>query len=227
MASWFCRFLYVQFLNLFNLLKTYGDFYLMKKLIFLLLIVLLLAACGGQAEPQVETPAEEPAEAVTLPDTIDEEEEDVERLNVIATIFPQYDFIRRIAGDRVDRTMLLSPGAEAHSFEPTPQDIIRLQDADLFVYIGGHGERWVDTILNAVLEENDMRVVVLLDMVETIEADHDHDHDHGHTHDHSHDHDDHAHSHSHDHDDDDHAHVHSHDHDDDYAHDHHHEAVEL
>ena len=189
----------------------------MKRiLIFLLAGIFLLAACSGQAED----PIEEPIEAVTLPATIEEEE--TERLQVIATIFPQYDFIRQIAGDRVDLTMLLSPGAEAHSFEPSPQDIIRIQDADLFIYVGGHGERWVETILAAVLEEHDMHVAALMDLVDTLETEHEHDHDHDHHHDHHHDH---SHSHGHSHgdtceDEDDcddeshhHGHGHSHDHD--------------
>jgi len=184
-------------------------------LLFLLVLSLLLfAACGGEAEV-VEEPIEEPIETPVPP-----EEEEAPRLHVIATIFPQYDFVRQIAGDRVERTMLLSPGAEAHSFEPTPQDIIRMQDADLFIYIGGHGERWVEQILEPILEEHDMHVVALLDLVDALEAYHDHDHDHDHSHDHDDDHD-HGHSHSHDHDDaHDHSHSHDHDDEDDHHHDH-------
>ena len=62
-----------------------------------------------------------------------------ERISVVTTIFPQYDFIREIAGDRVELHMLLKPGAEAHSYEPSPQEIMRIQKSDLFVYgISGH-----------------------------------------------------------------------------------------
>jgi zinc transport system substrate-binding protein len=55
------------------------------------------------------------------------------KINVVATIFPPYDFVREIAGDRVNLTMLLPPGAESHSFEPTPQDIIKVQNCDVFI----------------------------------------------------------------------------------------------
>ena len=195
----------------------------MKRILALIISLLLLAACGVQAQP--------PIDAVTLPATVEDEEN--QRLRVIATIFPQYDFIRQIAGDRVELTMLLSPGAEAHSFEPTPQDIINMLGADLFIYIGGHGERWVETILAAVTEEHDMQIVTLLELVEALEKEHDHDHDHhnGHGHDHSHtdEHDDdHDHGHSHDHshtdehDDDHHDHDHHHHEEDDHDHDHDH-----
>ena len=62
---------------------------------------------------------------------------DQKKLRVVTTIFPQYDFVRQIAGDNVSLTMLLKPGEETHSYEPTPQDIIAIQNADLFIYVGG------------------------------------------------------------------------------------------
>ncbi|MCL2842457.1 MAG: metal ABC transporter substrate-binding protein [Oscillospiraceae bacterium] len=165
----------------------------MKKIISLLLsvllIVTLLAACAAEepagGEPAYETPVTLPAEIERL--------EDTDRLSIITTIFPQYDFIRQIAGDRVNLQMLLSPGAEAHSFEPSPQDMIALLEADLFVYIGGHGEAWVDTILGA-MDSDSLTIVALLDMIDDLLAG-EHDHEHGHGHDtcddnHHHHHDD-------------------------------------
>ena len=125
------------------------------------------------------------------------ESEDGDSLRVIATIFPQYDFVRQIAGDRVELSMLLSPGAESHGFEPTPRDIIALNNADLLIYVGGHGDTWVDPIL-ASLERDDMRTVALVDLVDVVEIahighDHGHDHDdHGHDHDHDHQYDEHV-----------------------------------
>jgi zinc transport system substrate-binding protein len=68
------------------------------------------------------------------------------KITVIATIFAPYDFVRAIAGDRVNLTMLLPPGAESHSFEPTPRDIIAIQKSKLFLYIGGESDAWVDHI---------------------------------------------------------------------------------
>jgi zinc transport system substrate-binding protein len=55
------------------------------------------------------------------------------KMNVVTTIFPPYDFVREIAGDKVNLTMLLPPGAESHSFEPTPQEIINVQNCDVFI----------------------------------------------------------------------------------------------
>ena len=70
-------------------------------------------------------------------------------IRVVATVFPPYDFVRAIAGDTgaVELTMLLKPGAEMHSYEPTPQDILSIGNADLFLYIGGESDAWVQDIL--------------------------------------------------------------------------------
>ena len=185
----------------------------MKKFIALLLVlVLFLAACGSGSSNDATDPVEDDG-----------------RLRVVTTIFPQYDFIRQIAGDRVHRTMLIQPGAEAHSFEPTPGDIIGMMEADLFIYAGGDGELWVQTLI-APMDLETLRVVALLDMVEGLEKDHghDHDHSHGHGHAHDHDHDDHDHDHDHDHEhnghdyDHSHSHGHAHDHDDHDDHEHSH-----
>lgn len=55
----------------------------------------------------------------------------------MTTIFPPYDFVREIAGDCVDLKMLLKPGEESHSYEPTPQDMIAIENSDVFIYVGG------------------------------------------------------------------------------------------
>jgi len=121
-----------------------------------------------------------------------------DRLRVVATIFPQFDFVRQIAGDRVELVMLLSPGAESHGFEPTPRDIITINNADLLVYVGGHGDEWVAPIL-ASLDREGMHTVALLDLISAVEVSHVHyhghdchhddcDHDHGHHHGHAHHH---------------------------------------
>jgi zinc transport system substrate-binding protein len=90
------------------------------------------------------------------------------RINVVTTIFPPYDFVREIARDRVSLTMLLPPGAESHSFEPTPQDIIRVQNCDVFIYVGGESDAWVDGILES-LDTSRMKIVTLMDCVEVVE----------------------------------------------------------
>ncbi len=71
-------------------------------------------------------------------------------MSIVTTIFPPYDFTREIAGEHAEISMLLPPGAETHSFEPSPQDIIKIQNADLFIYNGGESDTWVDGILESM-----------------------------------------------------------------------------
>ena len=75
--------------------------------------------------------------------------EESDKLQVVCTLFPYYDFARRIGGDEVDVTLLVAAGRETHSFEPTPLDVIRVSKADVFLYNGGESEQWVDGILSS------------------------------------------------------------------------------
>ena len=70
-----------------------------------------------------------------------------EPLSIVCTNFPCYDFAVHAAGDRASVTLLIKPGVEVHSFEPAPSDIIEIGQADMFVYIGGEGDAWVENIL--------------------------------------------------------------------------------
>ena len=113
------------------------------------------------------------------------------RLRVVCTLFPYYDFARQIGGDAVDVALLVPAGRETHSFEPTPRDVIRISEADVFIYNGGESEQWVSNILDAAGED----IPCVLSMMDTAELyeeeyaegmqgasghDHaDHDHDHG------------------------------------------------
>ena len=78
-----------------------------------------------------------------------EKYEDSDKLQVVCTLFPYYDFARVIGGDDAEVTLLVAAGKETHSFEPTPLDVIRVADADVFLYNGGESEQWVDAILSA------------------------------------------------------------------------------
>ena len=72
-------------------------------------------------------------------------------ISIVATVFPAYDFARQItAGTNANVTMLLQPGEEVHSFDPTSQDIIKIQNADLFAYVGGENDVWVDSVLSGL-----------------------------------------------------------------------------
>ena len=100
-----------------------------------------------------------------------ENEADDGKISVVTTIFPQYDFVRQIAGDSVDLQMLLKPGEETHSYEPTPQDIIAIQNSDIFIYVGGENDAWVEDILDS-MPEADMVTLKLMDCVDTLEEEH-------------------------------------------------------
>ena len=108
------------------------------------------------------------------------------KLKVVTTIFPQYDFVRQIAGDQVELQMLLKPGEETHSYEPTPQDIIAIQNCDLFIYVGGENDAWVEDILES-MPDNGRKTLKLTDCVDTVEEEQkegmkeerDHDHEDG------------------------------------------------
>ncbi len=75
-------------------------------------------------------------------------------ITIVSTVFPSYDFARQItAGTGANIELLLKPGEEVHSFDPTSQDIIRIQNADLFLYVGGENDAWVENVLSGLDKE--------------------------------------------------------------------------
>jgi zinc transport system substrate-binding protein len=89
------------------------------------------------------------------------------KIKVVSTIFAPYDFARAVAGDRAELTMLLPPGAESHSFEPTPRDIVNIQKCDVFIYIGGESETWVEQILKST-DTGKRKTLALMDKVTVV-----------------------------------------------------------
>lgn len=89
-------------------------------------------------------------------------------LSIVTTCFPPYDFARAVKGDTDNITMLLSVGAEAHSYEPTPLDILKIQKCDVFIYIGGEGEVWADEILKS-MDTSEKYILKLSDYAELLE----------------------------------------------------------
>jgi len=122
----------------------------MKRIFSILLGIILVAAPAGCASepPQME--------------------QDDGTLQVVATIFPGYDFARAVGGEQVSLTMLLPPGSETHSFEPTIQDIAKIQSCDLFLYTGGESDAWVDGILDSIDTAN-VTILKMMDAVNTVE----------------------------------------------------------
>lgn len=96
--------------------------------------------------------------------SVPERNEDDSRLKVVSSIFPTYDFARQIAGDKIFLSQLLRPGAESHSYEPTAQDMIHLEECDVFLCAGGEGEAWVDQLLASV-DNPKMKIVRMVDCV--------------------------------------------------------------
>ncbi|MBQ8001726.1 MAG: zinc ABC transporter substrate-binding protein [Ruminococcus sp.] len=119
--------------------------------------------------------------------TTDNTDKEQGKLKIIATIFPQYDFARTIGKDLCDVSMLISPGTESHSFEPTTSDIMELADCDIFIYTGGESDSWIDAMLANINNPN-MTVISLMDCVDLLEAEDDHNHSDSHDHTDSHDH---------------------------------------
>lgn len=90
------------------------------------------------------------------------------RLRIVTTIFPPCDFAENIVAQLAEVTQLLPPGAESHSYEPTPQDILAIQNCDLFVYVGGENDTWVEEILDS-MGENAPETLTLLECVDVLE----------------------------------------------------------
>lgn len=139
----------------------------MKKILSILLILILsvgcLSACGSNGGRRDG------------------------KLRIVATIFPEYDWVKSILGDRaadVELTLLLDNGVDLHSYQPTADDILTISDCDLFIYVGGESDRWVEDALKNPVNKN--RVVINLmdvlgsavkeeEIVEGMQEEHDHD----------------------------------------------------
>lgn len=90
-----------------------------------------------------------------------------DKLNIVTTLFPQYDFAKQIAGDKADVKLLLSPGQDSHSFEPTPEDIITIQNADVFIYNGGEAEAWIDKVIDSI-DTKKVNTIKMMDYVKAV-----------------------------------------------------------
>lgn len=96
-----------------------------------------------------------------------------DKLLIVTTIFPLYDFAQQVAGDRAEVVMLLPTGAEAHSYEPTAQDIIKINESDLFINIGGSADPWAE----AVYKNTNKSSAQILSAINVVDENDDHNHD--------------------------------------------------
>lgn len=90
------------------------------------------------------------------------------KLTIVTTMFPQFDFTRAVAGDKADITMLLKPGAESHSYEPTPKDMKKIHKADLFIYTGAENDAWAESLLKN-MGSKAPKTIAFLELVDTVE----------------------------------------------------------
>ena len=155
---------------------------------------------------------------------------DSEKIKVVTTIFPEYDWVKEVLGDNVGNaeiTMLLDNGADLHSYQPTAEDVIKIASSDLFIYVGGESDGWVEDALSNSTNP-DMQVINLLDVLgdsvkeeEFVEGmEHDHEHEEGEEHDHEHEEGE---EHDHEHEE---GEEHDHEHEEGEEHDHEHESDE-
>ena len=170
----------------------------MKKYRYKLLAVMLvalfaLAACSNGLNDGNDVSSEEAStEGNTIATTETTEattEPEIEKVTVVSTLFPQYDFVKAIGGEYVDATLILPPGIEAHSYEPTPKEVIEILASDLFLYTNAAMEPWAEELIKNV-DVSKTQVIDLSVMIELLENDHDHAHEDEDEHD---DEEDHAH----------------------------------
>ena len=115
---------------------------MLKKIGLFLLSLLLFTGCTTQSEKK--------------------------SFNIVVTNFPCYDFVRAITENDPDISikMLIQPGMDSHSYEPTPQDMVAIKESDLFFYVGGESDEWVDSLLS---DMNPKRIVKMLELVSDLQ----------------------------------------------------------
>lgn len=155
--------------------------FLRKSVVFIVTIAMILgmAGCGKTTE-----------------------KEDNYRLKIVTSLFPYYDMARAVIGDvkGIDFKMIVTPGQDSHSFEPTPSDVIQMENADVLIYNGGSLETWIDTLLDSLNNKNQIKMkmmdyvdVLNEEIVEGMDTRFDSHDEHSHSED-SHNHKEHSHS---------------------------------
>ena len=135
-----------------------------KKILFLLAGIVLLSGCSKAAETKDAAKSAENKEG----------------LKVYASVYPMYDFAKKIAGDKLDVEMLMPQGTEPHGWEPDTDAIKNLENADMLIYNGAGLEDWTDKVIDSLSNKN-LKVVEASEGVELIKSSHDHEeeeHDH-------------------------------------------------
>ena len=128
----------------------------MKKIIKLLLIISIISAIIiGCSKNNNQNQNDNTIADETITTTSNE------KIKIVTTIFPEYDWIREIIGENIDKydlTYLLDNGVDLHNFQPTVADIAKIKSADMFVYVGGESDAWVENVFNNVVEKNIIKI---------------------------------------------------------------------
>lgn len=183
----------------------------MKKLLSYfcaaVLAVSTLSACGNTASDNAVMESEGALASADISDNeVAKGNADSKSIQIVTTIFPEYDWVKEILGANpaeAEITMLLDNGVDLHSYQPTAEDIMKISICDLFIYVGGESDEWVDDALKEAVNP-DMKVLNLLEIlgtdvkeeeiVEGMEAEDEHDHEHedgdGHEHEEGEEHED-------------------------------------
>jgi len=140
----------------------------MKRLIGTLLLIGSLALVGCQDKQQAAAPAAE------------------QKLQIVTTLFPLYDFARSIGGDKAEVTLLLPPGIEAHAFEPRPEDAVKTAKAGLFIYTNKFMEPWAEKFVSGLGSSHPVVVDASTGITLQPAGAHRHEHDHHHHGNHGH-----------------------------------------
>ena len=155
----------------------------------------LLAGCGAGAAAGTDNSSVTESQSGVNGSEQENARSDSQKLQIVATIFPEYDWVKEILGDQadnVDLTLLLGNGTDMHSFQPTMEDILKVSTCDLFIYVGGESDSWVADALKGA-GNPDRKAINLMDvlgdqvkeeeLVEGMQDEDDHTHEEGHTHD--------------------------------------------
>jgi len=142
-----------------------------------ILAVMSFTGCGAESSASnvesgetktesTESVAEKKTEEVTESGS-ENSEDNSKPLSIVCTIFPEYDWVKEIMGDRAEGaeiTYLLDNGSDLHSYQPTVDDIVKITECDLFVYVGGESDEWVEDVLDKATNPN-MKVINLMDVM--------------------------------------------------------------
>jgi zinc transport system substrate-binding protein len=126
-----------------------------------IILAMALSGCGKTAEVTLIDSESTPLSAAP---------KDAGSLSIVTTIFPEYDWVKEILGDNpanAEITMLLDNGVDLHSYQPTAEDILKIATCDLFIYVGGESDEWVEDALEEATNKN----MVVINLLETLGSD--------------------------------------------------------